>query len=107
MTASDHVRMKRIGEHAPIVMVAHIGEVVEPIFENEASVHQTGLQDVLLPQVLEYREIVERPAYRHLDETRISAEDDRLPERHNVVFACLIRQIVVTHQAAVVDKAML
>src|SRR5216684_979986 len=107
MAASDHVRMKRVCEHAPIVMVAHIGEVVEPIFENETGVHQAGLQDVLLPQVLEYREIVERPAYRHFDETRVSTKHDRFLECGDVAFAGLIRQIVVAHQAAVVDKAML
>src|SRR4029077_8796124 len=107
MAASDHLRMKRVSEHAPLVMIPHVGEVVEPIFEYQAGVHQSSLERILLAQVFEYREIVERPAYRHFDETRISAKHDRFLERDDIVLAGLIGQIVVAHQAAVVGKAML
>jgi hypothetical protein len=53
------------------------------------------------------RQIVERPADRHLDEWRRHAEMHRLLRVDDVAGASAVRQVVMRHHAAVVEKTVL
>src|SRR6266478_3035948 len=71
MATADDMGMERICQYPPIVMVAHVGEIGEPILADEACIHQPRLDEVLQAHVFEDRKIVEGPADGHLDQCRI------------------------------------
>src|SRR6185312_6104388 len=55
----------------------------------------------------EMRVVIERPADRHLDEVRLASQYRRALQLDHVAQPRAIGQIVVTHHAALVEKAVL
>ena len=107
VAAPDHMGVKGIGQNPPIVVIAHIGEIRQPVLSDEPGVHEPWLNQVLGAHVFEDRKVVESPADGHLYNRRVRAVGQRLLQGDHIAVARLIGQIVVAHQAAVVDEIML
>ena len=75
--------------------------------EHVAGALHAGEKSVRITDVLEVWQIVERPAYRHLDQPRCAPKAHRSIRLDNVPNARAIRNVVVCHHATVVDKALL
>ena len=106
MPATDHKRMKGIGDDAPIEVVAQVKKIVDPVLQHAASVHQSLQDPGWRANELEVREVVERPAHRRLDQPGHVAEHGRLFELDHVPLSHPIRDVIVRHHATVVDESV-
>ena len=105
--AADDERVAGVGQDAPLHRVAHVEEIVDPVLAHQVGVHQALAVDRLGAHELEMRRVVGGPVDGHLDELGLFAEAGGLLQLDHVAAPRVIRRVVVAHQAAVVDEAVL
>src|SRR6266700_6738656 len=74
VAAADDEGVKGVGDDSPIRLALHVEEIVDPVGEHAARVHEPRQDGVLRAHELEVRAVVERPADWHLDHARFLAE---------------------------------
>ncbi len=102
MSSADHERVTRERVDTPRQLAREPIEIAEPVLEHAGCRLQPRP-----PERLEVREVVERPADRQFHERGGRAEHDGFAHLHGIAGACLVRQVVVTHHAAVVRESLL
>src|SRR3546814_19113071 len=89
--------MARIGEDAPVAGLLHVEEIVYPVLQDGACALKPRTDALSDAHELEVREIVERPAYRHFDQTGGRAEAHRRVDGDHIARAGPVRKMVVPH----------
>src|SRR6266705_4476025 len=107
VAAADDERVEGVGDDSPIRLALHVEEIVDPVGEHSARVHEARQHGVLRAHELEVRVVVERPADRHLDQARFLAEYRGLLQLDPVAEPNAVRGGVVPHHAAFVIEAVL
>ena len=101
------MRMERVGQDAPVVVLLHILELVHEVLDHEPRVHATGQDALRRARVFEVRVVIQRPGDRHLHQRGVGPELQRLQQLDPVALARLVGDVVVPHHGAVVHEAML
>ena len=95
--------MPKSGCHA-----SHVGIVVDEVLQHVGRIHQAGLDRAVgIAHVFEVREVVERPADRHLDQSGLSPAHEGRQKLRDVALAGVVAVVIVAHQRAVVFDAVL
>ena len=102
MPSADHERVTRERVDTPRQLAREPVEIAEPVLEHAGCRLQPRP-----PERLEVREVVERPADWQFHERGGQAEHDGFARLHGIAGACLVRQVVVAHHAAVVRESLL